>query len=58
MHLSHEGLDLEDPWNEPQYDKILKMIVPPEKAPDKPTYVEIYFDKGIPVKVNELNTHR
>ena len=51
-HLSHEGLDLEDPWNEPVYDKILKLIVPPEKAPDKPTYVEIYFEKGIPKKVN------
>jgi len=51
-HLSHEGLDLEDPWNEPIYDKILKLIVPPEKAPDKPTYVEIYFEKGIPKKVN------
>ena len=51
-HLSHEGSDLEDPWNEPQYDKILKLMVPPEKAPDKSTYVEIYFDKGIPKKVN------
>jgi len=51
-HLSHEGSDLENPWNEPQYDKILKLVVPPEKAPDKPTYVEIYFEKGIPKKVN------
>jgi len=51
-HLSHEGSDLEDPWNEPQYDKLLKLMVPPEKAPDKPTYVEIYFEKGIPKKVN------
>ena len=51
-HLSHEGSVLEDPWNEPQYDKILKLMVPPEKAPDKPTYVEIYFEKGIPKKVN------
>jgi len=51
-HLSHEGLDLEDPWNEPKYDKLLKLMVPPEKAPDKPTYVEIYFEKGIPKKVN------
>lgn len=51
-HLSHEGQDLEDPWNEPQYDKLLKLMVPPEKAPDKPTYVEIYFEKGIPKKVN------
>lgn len=51
-HLSHEGSDLEDPWNEPQYDKILKLMVSPEKAPDAPTYVEIYFEQGIPKKVN------
>ncbi|HOA32119.1 MAG TPA: argininosuccinate synthase, partial [Clostridia bacterium] len=36
-HLSHEGMDLEDPWNEPKYDKILQLIVPPEKAPDEPS---------------------
>jgi argininosuccinate synthase len=40
-HLSHEGMDLENPANEPQYEKILQMCVPPEKAPDQPTYVEI-----------------
>lgn len=51
-HLSHEGQDLEDPWNEPQYEKLLKLMVSPEKAPDKATYVEIYFEKGIPKKVN------
>jgi len=51
-HLSHEGSDLEDPWNEPQYEKVLKLMVSPEKAPDVPTYVEIYFEKGIPKKVN------
>lgn len=51
-HLSHEGMDLEDPWNEPQYDKILKLMTTPENAPDKPTYVEIEFEKGIPVKVD------
>jgi argininosuccinate synthase len=51
-HLSHEGMDLEDPWNEPQYDKILQLMVSPEKAPDVPSYVEIYFEKGIPKKVN------
>ncbi|MDP4094832.1 MAG: argininosuccinate synthase [Bacillota bacterium] len=51
-HLSHEGQDLEDPWNEPQYDKLLKLMVSPEKAPDKPTYVEIYFEKGVPKKIN------
>jgi argininosuccinate synthase len=53
-HLSHEGSDLEFPENEPRYDKILKLIVPPEKAPDTPTYVEIEFEKGIPVKVNGI----
>ncbi len=51
-HLSHEGMDLEDPWNEPQYDKILKLMVSPEQAPDTPTYVEIEFEKGIPTKIN------
>lgn len=51
-HLSHEGSDLEDPWNEPQYEKLLKLMVSPEKAPDVPAYVEIYFEKGIPKKVN------
>ncbi len=51
-HLSHEGSDLEDPWNEPDYDKILKLMVPPEKAPDKPSYVELYFEQGIPAKIN------
>ena len=51
-HLSHEGMDLEDPWNEPQYDKILKLMTTPENAPDEPTYVEIEFEKGIPVKVD------
>ncbi len=40
-HLSHEGSDLEDPANEPQYDKLLKLMVSPEKAPDVPAYVEI-----------------
>ena len=51
-HLSHEGSDLEDPWNEPQYEKLLKLMVTPEQAPDEPTYVEIYFEEGIPKKVN------
>ncbi len=51
-HLSHEGQDLEDPWNEPQYEKLLKLMVSPEKAPDKAEYVEIYFEQGIPKKVN------
>ncbi len=51
-HLSHEGADLEDPWNEPQYDSLLKIITPPEKAPDKAEYVEIEFEKGVPVALN------
>ena len=51
-HLSHEGLDLEDPANEPMYDKILEMGVTPEKAPDEPTYITLHFDKGIPTALN------
>ncbi len=51
-HLSHEGLELEDPANEPNYEHILQLGVSPEKAPDTPTYVEIEFEKGIPVKVD------
>ena len=50
-HLSHEGMDLEDPWNEPNYE-MLKICTDPEKAPDKPTYIEIEFEKGVPVKVD------
>ena len=51
-HLSHEGLDLEDPAGEPMYDKILEMCVSPEKAPDKPQYVTIDFKQGIPVAID------
>ncbi len=51
-HLSHEGSELEDPANEPYYDRLLKLSVTPEKAPDKATYVEIEFEKGIPVALN------
>jgi len=51
-HLSHEGSELEDPANEPFYDRLLKLSVTPEKAPDKATYVELEFEKGIPVKLN------
>lgn len=51
-HLSHEGLDLEDPANEPMYDKILEMGVSPENAPDVPTYITINFEQGIPVSLN------
>ena len=51
-HLSHEGLDLEDPANEPDYDKILELGVSPEKAPDKPTSITIGFEKGEPVSLD------
>lgn len=53
-HLSHEGLDLEDPANEPQYNKpgFLEMGVSPEMAPDKPTYVKIRFEQGVPKAVD------
>lgn len=53
-HLSHEGLDLEDPANMPQYDKkgFLEMGVSPMKAPDSPTFVTIGFEKGVPVTLN------
>lgn len=51
-HLSHEGLDLEKPSNEPQYDKILELGVTPEKAPDKPTYLTLSFEKGKPVALD------
>ena len=53
-HLSHEGLDLEDPWNEPQYEKpgFLEMGVSPIDAPDAPEYVTLEFVKGVPVSLN------
>ncbi len=51
-HLSHEGMDLENPENMPDYDKILELGVSPEKAPDKPSYVTIGFEKGVPVSLN------
>ena len=51
-HLSHEGLDLEDPANEPDYDKILELGVTPEKAPDKPAYITLSFEKGTPVALD------
>ncbi|MBQ4052130.1 MAG: argininosuccinate synthase, partial [Clostridia bacterium] len=52
-HLSHEGLDLEDPANEPKYNEpgFLEMGVSPEMAPDAPTYVTIHFEKGIPTAI-------
>ena len=58
-HLSHEGLDLEDPANEPQYNHpgFLELGVSPEQAPDEPTYVTIHFEKGKPTAINgkEMN---
>lgn len=51
-HLSHEGLDLENPENEPNYDLILEMGVTPQKAPDKEELISISFEKGIPVALN------
>lgn len=51
-HISHEGLELEDPANEPNYDHLLVLGVTPEKAPEKGEYVTMTFEKGVPVSVN------
>ncbi len=51
-HISHEGLELEDPANEPNYDHLLVLGVRPEKAPDEGEYVTLSFEKGIPVAIN------
>ena len=53
-HLSHEGMDLEDPGNEPQLEKegFLEMSVSPLQAPDKPEYIEMEFEQGTPVSLN------
>ena len=51
-HISHEGLELEDPANEPNYDHLLVLGVSPEKAPDEPEYVTMTFEKGIPKSIN------
>jgi argininosuccinate synthase len=51
-HISHEGLELEDPAREPELSRMLKMTTPPEKAPNKAAYVEIEFDQGVPVAVD------
>ncbi len=53
-HLSHEGLDLEDPWNEPQYEKpgFLEMGVSPLQGPDEPTYITLDYEKGVPVALD------
>lgn len=51
-HISHEGLELEDPANEPNYDHLLVLGVSPEKAPDKAEYITLSFEKGVPVALN------
>ena len=51
-HISHEGLELEDPANEPNFEHMLVLGVTPEKAPDKGEYVTMTFEKGIPTSVN------
>ena len=53
-HLSHEGMDLESPANEPKYSKpgFLELGVSPEQAPDEPTYVTIHFEKGVPTAID------
>ncbi|MFR2466205.1 MAG: argininosuccinate synthase, partial [Clostridia bacterium] len=51
-HISHEGLELEDPAQEPNYDKLLKLGVTPQAAPDQGTAISISFEKGIPVAIN------
>ena len=52
LHISHEGLELEDPSLEPNYNHVLVLTTPPEKAPDKPEYVTMTFEKGVPTSVN------
>ncbi len=51
-HISHEGLELEDPANEPNYDDLLVLGVTPEKAPDEGEYVTLSFEKGVPTAIN------
>ena len=51
-HISHEGLELEDPANEPNYDHLLVLSTTPEKAPDEPEYVTMTFKKGVPTSIN------
>ncbi len=54
-HISHEGLELEDPSQEPNYEHLLMLTTPPEKAPEKPEYVTMTFEKGVPTSVNGKN---
>ena len=51
-HISHEGLELEDPSKAPIYDRMLVLSVPPEKAPDQPEEISLTFEKGVPVALN------
>ncbi|MCR5416944.1 MAG: argininosuccinate synthase [Pseudobutyrivibrio sp.] len=51
-HISHEGLELEDPSKEPNYEHLLMLTTPPEKAPEKPEYVTMTFEQGVPTSVN------
>lgn len=51
-HISHEGLELEDPANEPNYEHLLVLGTYPEKAPDEAEYVTLHFEKGVPTAVN------
>ena len=51
-HISHEGLELEDPANAPNYDKLLKLGVTPQKAPDESTEITLDFEEGVPVALN------
>lgn len=51
-HISHEGLDLEDPWNAPLYDKMLKLGVSPEQAPDQATTISLTFKEGVPTHLD------
>ena len=54
-HISHEGLELEDPSQEPNYEHLLMLTTPPEKAPEKPEYVTMTFEKGVPTSLNGKN---
>ena len=51
-HISHEGMDLEDPWNEPKFDTLLKLGVSPEAAPDEAHYITVKFEKGVPTELD------
>lgn len=52
-HISHEGLELENPWCAPNYETLLKLGVSPESAPDEPTIISLTFDQGIPTHLND-----